>query len=99
MDWNTARWNLTNMEEYDVELESMCQTKSNGELLVIPGAWSTESTEEICQQLGGEMNIVKDDEESVQVSAMMNVTDSCSRYGGNFAKLNGVHRLLDTFCL
>ena len=90
MDWNTAKWNVTNMEEFDIDLQLLCHHQSSSkELLLLPGSWSAINAQTICWQLYGNINVVKTAEDLAQISAMTNRTEyACPAKVGMYVLCN-----------
>ena len=76
LDWNTAKWNVTNMEEFDTDLKSLCQHQSSVELFLLPGSMTAINAHQVCLQLDGDINVVKSPEDLEHVSSLLNSTKS-----------------------
>ena len=58
------------MEEFDIDLNELCQHQASEELFVLPGSPSATSAQQICLQIDGDLNVVKSQEDLVKVSAL-----------------------------
>ena len=83
LDWNSAKWNVINMEEHDTDIITLCKHQSSEEILALPGPWSATNAQQVCLQIDGDLNVVKSQQDQAQVSEILNRTslESCINAG------------------
>ena len=80
MDWNTANWNVTNMEEYETEYKDICKPSALG-LVLIPGEWNVTIAKNLCKNFRGNMNVITDAKNNEDMINLMKKSELCSRSG------------------
>lgn len=83
MNWEEASWEVSNLSEYDTEYSTICNPPTLG-LVLIPGLWNISYARTLCKNIGGDMNVIKDEANDGLVGELA-LHDSCKRVtNGNF---------------
>ena len=86
VNWNSANWNVSGMEEYDTEYTNICEPKTVG-LILMPGAWTVHESINICKVLRGEINVISDQTNQEKLMQLMNATNTCMPVGEYHKKI------------
>ena len=76
VNWNSANWNVTGMEEYYKDYDDICKPKVFG-LIFMPGPWNIHQANNICKILKGKMNVISDQITHEKMTEWILGTDSC----------------------
>ena len=64
------------MDEYETTYENICKISELG-LVMFPGHWNITQGITLCKHVRGEINVIKDANNSVQMIELMNKSDIC----------------------
>ena len=80
VDWNTAKWEVSNMEEYETDYENICKPLALG-LVMFPGHWNITQATNLCKNVRGEINVIRDAKNNEEMRSLMNKSDICRSSG------------------
>ena len=60
VDWTVAKWEITNMKKVNIDINEMCKSMQPGPL-IIPEILEAQNLMHLCNQLGGRLFVIKDE--------------------------------------
>ena len=70
------------MEEYETDYENICKPLALG-LVMFPGHWNISEATNLCKNVRGEINVIRDANNNEEVRALMKKSDICKNSGNN----------------
>ena len=86
VNWNTAKWNISNMEEYDASYDQICKHELG--LVMFPGHWNITQGITLCKNVRGEINVIKDANNNEQLRGLGDKSNICKGGQGNTFNFN-----------
>ena len=77
MNWKTAKWEVSNMSEYDAKYSAICNPPTLG-LVLIPGRWNISYARTLCRNIGGDMNVIRNKDNNDLVGQLA-LHESCKQ--------------------
>ena len=65
------------MEEYETSYENICKPSALG-LIMFPGYWNITQAITLCQNVRGEMNVIKDKKNNMEIVELAKKSQICS---------------------
>ena len=65
------------MEEYETSYDSVCKPSALG-LVMFPGHWNITQAITLCQNVRGEMNVIKDANNNIEIIELAKKSDICN---------------------
>ena len=75
VNWNTAKWEVLNMAEYEASYDQIC--KHDLGLVMFPGHWNITQAITLCKNVKGEINVIKDANNNAQIREFLLKNDIC----------------------
>ena len=80
VDWNTAEWEVSGMEEYKSNYTNVCKPSALG-LVLIPGPWNITEATNLCQNFRGQLNVITSEQNNEELMTHLRKSDECKNYG------------------
>ena len=68
------------MEEYETDYETICKPLALG-LVMFPGHWNITQATNLCKNVRGEINVIRDAKNNEEMLSLMNKSDICRSSG------------------
>ena len=80
VNWLNAKWEITGMRKFETTYSKICQPLNLG-LILVPGAWNIRDAKTLCQNLGGNINVIKSEANNDEVAKATKSSRFCSKLG------------------
>ena len=78
VDWNTAEWEVIGMDEYEINLSTVCQSNDLGlGIVLVPGNWNITMATNLCMALKGQINVISTKTNNDQIKSLMESSKKC----------------------
>jgi hypothetical protein len=80
VNWKTAQWNVTNMEMYETDYNSVCSASDLGPVL-FPGNWNQSAAQTLCKNVKGRMIVLYNQTDQDIIINLLNKSPICQKSG------------------
>jgi hypothetical protein len=92
VNWKTAQWDVTNMEMYDTDYNSICSTSDLG-LVIFPGNWNYSAANTLCENVKGGMVTLYNQSDQDTIINLLNKSSTCREIGESIS-LSSINNVL-----
>ena len=77
VNWDTAKWNVTNMRSYETSYDQICKSQALGPV-IFPGLWNFTTSLTLCKNVRGNLLQIQDQSQQDKALELMNSSKLCS---------------------
>ena len=81
INWQNAEWEVSEMVTYNADYQKICQPLELG-VLLIPELKSIYDSNQICENLGGKINVISNKKSNDEIIELMKTSATCLKGGG-----------------
>ena len=83
MNWETAKWNVTNMRTYETSYDKICKSQALGPV-IFPGLWNFTTALTLCKNVRGNLLQIQNQSQQDKALELMNSSSFCSNPPSKF---------------
>ena len=80
INWSNAKWEVSGMRKFETTYSNICQPTNLG-LVLVPGAWNIQEANKLCQNFGGDINVINSYANNAEVAKATKSSRFCSELG------------------